>query len=66
MYCAKNINKNKLDWNWISYLKNEIKEVSDDEKEIEKPDEVVNLIENICDFNNQIQEIQGLKILTSN
>ena len=40
--------------------------MSDDKKEIEKPDEVVNLIENICDFNNQIQEIQGLKILTSN
>ena len=45
-------------------LRNEIKQMSKHEKEAENPDEVVNLVEKIVDFNNQNQEGQGLKILT--
>ena len=45
-------------------LKNEIKEMSEDEKEIEKPDEIINLVEKILDLNNRNQEKQGLNILT--
>ena len=36
----------------------------EDEKEIEKPDEIVDIVENILESNNQNQEGQGLKILT--
>ena len=48
-----------------SDIKNEIKEMSDDEIEIEKPDKIVNIVENILEFNRQNQEGQGLKILTA-
>ena len=46
-------------------LKKEIKEMTK-EKEIEKPNNLVNLAENILRFNKQNQEGKGLKILTSN
>ena len=36
----------------------------EDEKEIEKPDEIVDIVENILESNKQNQEGQGLKILT--
>ena len=47
-------------------LKIEIKKISEDEKEIEKPYEIINLVKMILKFNNQNQnqEGQGLKILT--
>ena len=48
-----------------SDTKNEIKEMSDDEIEIEKPDKIVNIVEKILEFNRQNQEGQGLKILTA-
>ena len=48
-----------------SDIKNEIKEMSDDETEIEKPDKIVNIVEKILEFNRQNQEGQGLKILTA-
>ena len=35
-----------------------------DEIEIETPDEIVNLVEMILEFNRQNQEVKGLKILT--
>ena len=35
-----------------------------DEKEIEKSNEIVDIIEKILEFNNQNQEEQGLTILT--
>ena len=47
-------------------LKEEIKEMSEDETENEKPDEIVNLADKILEFNNQNQEEQGLKILKPN
>ena len=46
-------------------LKKEIKEMTK-EKKIEKPNNIVNLAENILRFNKQNQEGKGLKILTSN
>ena len=41
-------------------LKEEIKLMSEQEKETENPNEIVNLVENILEFNRQQQE-QGLK-----
>ena len=46
-------------------LKKEIKDMSEQEKEIENADEIINLVENILEFNKQ-QKGQGLKILTPN
>ena len=45
-------------------LKEEIKETGEDEKETEKPNEIMNVAENGLEFNTQNQERQGLKILT--
>ena len=47
-------------------LKEEIKETGEDEKETEKPNEIMNVAENGLEFNTQNQERQGLKILTPN
>ena len=38
--------------------------MSEEEKEIEKPNEIVNIVEEILEFNKQNQSGQGLKILT--
>ena len=40
----------------LNDLKNEIKEMSEDEKETEQPNKIVNLVKTILEFNNQIQE----------
>ena len=47
-------------------LKYEIEKMSEDEKEIEKPNEILDIVEKIPEFNNKIQEKlgRGLKILT--
>ena len=47
-------------------LKEQIKEMSENQNENERPDEIVNLVENIFEFNdqNQNQQWQGLKVLT--
>ena len=39
--------------------------MSEDEKEIEQSNEIINLVEKFLKFNNQNQEGLGLKILTS-
>ena len=44
-------------------LKGEIEDMSEQEKETENPNEIVNLVENIIEFNRQ-QQGQRLKILT--
>ena len=49
-----------------SKLKDEIKEMSDDEKKNEKPDKILKIVEEIFKFNKQNQEGKGLKILTPN
>ena len=49
----------------LSDLKNEIKKMSEDEIIIEKPHEIVDIVEKILEFNQQNQQGHGLKILTS-
>ena len=44
-------------------LKEVIKNMNEEEKKIEKPNEIVNVVEDILQFNRQ-QQGQGLKILT--
>ena len=49
----------------LSDLKDEIKKMSEDEKEIEKPDKILKIVEEILDFNNKQNQLgKGLKILT--
>ena len=50
--------------NELSDLRDEIKKTPEDEKRIEQPDRVVDILEEILDFNRQIQEGKGLKLLT--
>ena len=50
----------------LSYLKKVIENMSEEEKEIEKPNEIVDLVEKILDFNDQTQREQGAKILIPN
>ena len=45
-------------------LKNDIKKMSDDEIKIKQPDRVVDIVEEILEFNEQNPEGQRLKILT--
>ena len=47
-----------------SNLKDEIKKMSDDEKKIEQPGKIVEIVEEIVKFNKQIQQGKGLKIWT--
>ena len=46
----------------LSDLKNEIKKMSEDEIKIEKPYEIVDIVEEILEFNKQNQQGKGLKI----
>ena len=46
-------------------LKEEIEDMSEEEKEIENPNEIINLVGNILEINRQ-QQGKGLKILTPN
>ena len=59
---AKNRKKNERLVNVIktglSDLQNEIKEMSDDELKIEKPDKIVDIVEKILDFNRLNQDVQ--------
>ena len=69
LYETKNRKKNNELVNVIksrlSDLKDEIKEMSEDEKEIEKPDQILKIAEEILDFNNKQNQLgKGLKILT--
>ena len=47
-------------------LKEEIKKMSKEEIENERPDEIVRVVKMILDFNKQNQQGKGLKILTPN
>ena len=71
LYETKNRKKNNGLVNVIksglSDLKDEIKKMSEDEKEIEKPDKILKIVEEILDFNNKQNQIrEGLKMLTPN
>ena len=48
----------------LSDLKNEIGNMGEEEKGIEKPSEIIDIVEKIIEFNKQDQQGQGLKILT--
>ena len=47
-------------------LKEEIKKMSEEEINTEKPDKIVKIVEDIIRFNKQKQEGQGIKIITPN
>ena len=47
-------------------LEDEIEDMSEKERENEKPDEIVKIVKEIIEFNKQNQEGQSLKILTPN
>ena len=69
LYEIKNRKKNNEIVNVIkrglSDLKDKIKKMSEDEKEIEKPDKILKIVEEILDFNNKQNQIgKGLKVLT--
>ena len=72
LYKTKNKKENnelveKINNRW-SDLKDEIKKMSEDEKETEKPDKILEIVEEILIFNreNRKQQGLGLKILTPN
>ena len=48
----------------LSDLKNGIEDMGEKEKEIEKPNEVIDVVQKILEFNKQNQSGQGLKALT--
>ena len=50
----------------LTDLKKEIKNMSEEEQQIEKPNEIVNIVEEILKFNKQNQQGQRLKILIPN
>ena len=62
-----NSEKNKIQVGLVNRglkdLKKEIEDMSEEENEIENPNKIINLVENILEFNRQ-QQGQGLKILT--
>ena len=64
-----NVKKNKIQTNLINSglrdLKEEIEDMTEQEKETENPNEIVNIAEKILEFNRQ-QSRQELKILTPN
>ena len=51
--------------NRLRDLKEETTDMSEEEKKIEKPNEIVHIVENILEFNRQ-QQGQGFKILSPN
>ena len=69
LYSLNDKKKNNLLVNTIksglSDFKNKIKKMSKEERKIEKPDKIVEIVEEILKFNEQ-QEGKGLKILTPN
>ena len=66
LYEIKNKNKNKklviVIKSGLSDLKSKTKEIFEDEKKIEKPDEILKNFEEILEFNKQNQSGKGLKI----
>ena len=52
--------------NGLKDLKEEIKKMSEKEKEIEDPELIVEIVEKILKFNEQNQQGEGTKILTPN
>ena len=58
--CNTNVKKKnndlaKLTTSGLSDLKNEIENMSEEEKEMEKPNEIVDIVKKILEFNDQTQ-----------
>ena len=70
LYKTKNAGKSNKLVNVIKSglkdFKKDIEQMGDDVKEIEKPNEIVDNVEKILEYNRQNQEGKGLKILTPN
>ena len=70
LFETKNKNKNNKLVNIIKSglidLKDEIKKMSKEEIEIEKPDKILKIVEEILEFHREKQSGHGLKILTPN
>ena len=68
LYKIKNKNKNDELVNVMKSglidLKDEIEKMSKEEKKIKKPNEIVNIVEEILEFNRKKQSGGGLKVLT--
>ena len=65
LYKTNNKKKNKELVNMIKSglrdLKNKIEKMPEDEKEIEKPNEILDIVEKILEFSEKIQSVRGLK-----
>ena len=70
IYETKDKKKNNKSVNVIrsglSDLKKEVENMGEEEKEIEQPDKILKIVEEILEFNKQNQSGKGLKILTPN
>ena len=70
IYETKDEKKNNKSVNVIrsglSDLKKEVENMGEEEKEIEQPDKILKIVEEILEFNKQNQSGKGLKILTPN
>ena len=70
IYETKDEKKNNKSVNVIrsglSDLKKEVENMGEEEKEIEQPDKMLKIVEEILEFNKQNQSGKGLKILTPN
>ena len=70
LYITNDKEKNKLLVNLINSglqdLKEDIEEMSEEERKIEKPDKTVKTVDDILKFNKKDQEGKRLKILTPN
>ena len=69
LYKTRNTERNTIQADLIKRglekLKNDIKKLPKNEIEVEKPNKIVDAVVEILDLNNQNQERQGLKILTT-
>ena len=67
---TKSTERNKIQVNLIkralTNLKNRTKNMSENEKRIEQPNKIVNIVEKILGFSERYQQVQELKILTPN
>ena len=70
LYQTNDIEKNKklvsVSFSRLKDLNEEIKEMSEEQKENEKPDNIVEIVREILKFNKQTQEGKGMKMLTPN
>ena len=68
LYKTKSTDRNKIQAdlikNGLEKFKSHMNKMFQKEIEIEKPDEIVDIVEKILDFNNENKEAEGLQMLT--